>query len=165
MQGLTLVVSNSTFLSDRGPAVVWSPAIPGRLRNCKVQADPVVTESWFSLCDGLPTAGSDVAPPIRNFTAASVGNDPRMSAGFQGKRGLLADIHAAGSGMAAVDVVEAWGSELRLHAHLPPEAFAVNIAVQKVWLKMRRPVVFLYPPAIWSLLSLNWQGESNHWCH
>jgi hypothetical protein len=85
------------------------------------------------MCDGIPSAGSDVALPLQTFSAGSIGDDPRMLADFQGKRGLLADICAAGSGMAAVEIAEPWGSELRLHAHIPPEAFAVSFAVQKVW--------------------------------
>ena len=123
---------DSAFASERGPAVVWSPAVPGRLQACSTDGVAARSELYHSMCDGVPIAGADVPPPLRNFDAAAVADFPGLQAGFKGPSGLLQSVVAAGSGMDDVSAAVLAGTALRAHLHLPPEALATSVSVSRV---------------------------------
>lgn len=140
MQGLTLVVSHSTFVNTAGPAVVWSSAVPGRLEGCTALGNALHTEAYYSVCNSSQVVHWDKAPEMLSLNASALAASPDMRVGFAGKVGLLAGIVGAGDGMEAVQGTIGDSGVMLVHAHVPPEAFAVALSVGEVCAALHRDI-------------------------
>ena len=142
MQGLTLAVQASTFMNSGGPAVVWSPAVPGRLVGCAVQGRPNVAERFYSSCDFSHMTG-DTPPRMLAYIApvAAADSDARNAAS-SGTAGVeLQGDAAIGADMPPVVVHSQRNSSndthaMRLSVYVPPEAFAIALTISEVRTKL-----------------------------
>lgn len=128
MQVLALSVSDSFFLNPLGPAVVWTPAVPGQLHNCEARANLSATARVFAHCQHISN-GHGLA-----LAHAAVTSAVRSDAD---KPSLLESVIAIPTDNSPVQVGSSVESSsvpmVHLHVHVPPEAFSIAVLLQEVW--------------------------------
>jgi hypothetical protein len=132
VQGLTLSVQHSTFINSGGPAIAWSPAVPGSLVGCTATGQSDTTERFYSSCDFSHMTGN--APP-RMLPYSNATDDAAATA--QGSsEGERVPVIRADMPPVTVKSRQFQGSGgvqvLHMHAYVPPEAFAIALTVSEV---------------------------------
>lgn len=127
VQVVALSVSDSFFINPLGPAVVWTPAVPGQLHNCEARGDVSATARVFAHCQhnsnrhGLASA--------RSTATASV----RLDAGEPSLMEKIIGIPTDNSPVQVRSSVEISSVPMvHLHVHIPPEAFSIAVLLQEV---------------------------------
>jgi hypothetical protein len=98
LQGLTLNIADSHFASSAGPAVAWSPAVPGRLQGCNAVGRDAATKAFYPICDFSElAAGVDAVPQLLAYPASqSAARKVPGDAPAPAARALLAQKQAPG---------------------------------------------------------------------
>lgn len=70
LQGLTMLVAHSSFASGAGPAIAWSPAVPGRLQGCAANGNRALAEAFYPACAFQEVTGvAKAMPALANVSA------------------------------------------------------------------------------------------------
>lgn len=124
---LALSVSDSFFINPHGPAVVWTPAVPGQLQNCEARGNASASAKFFASCDHLAGGRGLELSSINETAFDRLNNNPEN---------ILQLITAVPTDDSPVEIAGAAGKGLapmaHLHVHVPPEAYNIAVVLEEV---------------------------------
>jgi hypothetical protein len=149
VQLLTIAVSNSYFINPTGPAVVWSPAVPGRISNCVARGNAEAAQAYFSSCNvSTTTAESEALHVLPNtFPLDGMGGEPGHVQLAEPQDDLLSGVVALSINSGETKLIAQGANEgsqadmMHLHLHMPPETFAISFALREVSLNYSKSTI------------------------